>query len=239
VIFEKSSGKAWHRPKAFPPHPGSTLHVWRVDLNRLKESSLEIDLLSIDEVGRANRLRASKSRWRFQASRIALRKILAAYMECTPSELKFGYGDAGKPTLKAHHKDRELANLSFNLSHSDQLALLAVSGTGSVGVDVEKIRERPAIDRIVQRHFSPKEREGWLMLGTSDRLTEFYRVWTRKEALLKASSLGLSWPLTGADSLRGVIDQASFWLKDLDLGSNFTGAVACERVPSEVHLWGF
>ncbi len=239
MSFEKSSGKPWHQPKSFPPHPGSTLHVWRVDLNRLKESSLEIGLLSMDEVDRANRLRSNESRWRFQASRIALRKILAAYIKRTPSELEFRYGDTGKPILKIHHQDSNLANLFFNLSHSGQLALLAVSGAGEVGVDVEKIRERSAIDRIAQRHFSPKEHERWAMLDTSDRLTEFYRVWTRKEALLKASSHGLSWPLTRVDSLQGVIDQTKFWLKDVEIDSNFTGAIACKTTPTEIHFWSF
>jgi len=239
VSFEKSSEKPWHQPKSFPPHPGATLHVWQVDLNRLKESSLEIGLLSMDEVDRANRLRSNESRWRFQASRIALRKILAAYIKRTPSELEFSYGDTGKPTLKVHHQDSKLANLFFNISHSGQLALLAVSGTGEVGVDVEKIRERSAIDRIAQRHFSPKEHKRWAMFDASDRLTEFYRVWTRKEALLKASSRGLSWPLSRVDSLQGTIDQDVFWLKDVDLGSNFTGAVASETAPSEVQFWSF
>lgn len=239
MSFEKSSEKPWHQPKSFPPHPGATLHVWQVDLNRLKESSLEIGLLSMDEVDRANRLRSNESRWRFQASRIALRKILAAYIKRTPSELEFSYGDTGKPTLKVHHQDSKLANLFFNISHSGQLALLAVSGTGEVGVDVEKIRERSAIDRIAQRHFSPKEHERWAMFDASDRLTEFYRVWTRKEALLKASSRGLSWPLSRVDSLQGTIDQDVFWLKDVDLGSNFTGAVASETAPSEVQFWSF
>ena len=116
MSFEKSSGKPWHQPKSFPPHPGSTLHVWRVDLNRLKESSLEIGVLSMDEVDRANRLRSNESRWRFQASRIALRKILAAYIKRTPSELEFRYGDTGKPSLKLPLQDSNLPNLWFNLS---------------------------------------------------------------------------------------------------------------------------
>ena len=236
LSFEQSAGEAWPQPTNFPPHPGSTLHLWRIDLARLKDSSLEIELLSVDEVDRANRLRSDEDRWRFETSRVTLRKILGAYLERAPTELVFEYGETGKPTLKAHPQDGESTSLSFNVSHSGQVALCAVAGKGAVGGDVEQIRELRATDRIARRHFSPEELEEWLVLDASDRLTEFYGVWTRKEALIKASGLGLSWPLKRVDSIRGIIEQKSFWVNDVNLGRKFTGAVACETAPSEVRL---
>lgn len=120
------------------------------------------ELLPAAERERAAGLRSGTVRNRWVASRWALRGVLARYLGERPAEIELSAGERGKPVLASPD-----AQLRFNLSHSDDVALVAISTELEVGVDVERIGRRPA---------------------------GFYAGWTRHEATVKCHGTGLGVP---------------------------------------------
>src|SRR5262249_50093841 len=117
-----------------------------------------------------------------------LRKILSDYLNTGPEKITFTYNQYGKPATNGIH---------FNLSHSADLAILAVSRTRELGVDLEKIT--PIDDRIAEHFFSPNEVAALRALPEDGQQEAFFAVWTRKEAYVKAHGQGLSIPLSSFD----------------------------------------
>ncbi|HYF76020.1 MAG TPA: 4'-phosphopantetheinyl transferase superfamily protein [Symbiobacteriaceae bacterium] len=146
-------------------------------------------LLSPDERARAGRYHFEKDRSRFIASRGAMRIILGAHLHLAPERVGFCYGEQGKPALAKASADQPL---SFNLSDSGDWAVLGVTGAGEIGVDIEALRPIPEITSIAERFFAPSE-EAWLRSHPlHDQPWTFHRIWTCKEAYLKALGTGLS-----------------------------------------------
>lgn len=152
------------------------------------------------------------------------------------------YGEHGKPRLvPARASDEASAALPFffNLSHSGGLALCAVGQLGEVGIDIERIRPLGYPASLARDHLSPGERRLRSTWETPAARPEFFRIWARKESILKAAGLGLSRPLSRVDTIRGELDGRSWWLTDLCPGEGFTGAVACSRKPEAVQQWSW
>ena len=113
-----------------------------------------MDLLSVDELARVDRLPAVAAR-RFAGARGTLRLILSQYLGCRAASIAFDYGDRGKPYLRrSPHRQRQV---QFNLSHSRDVAVYAVTAQGTIGVDVECIRPVPSLTKLARRCFSPQE----------------------------------------------------------------------------------
>lgn len=146
-------------------------------------------LLSPDERARAGRYQFEQDRRRFIASRGALRSILGAHLRLAPERLTFRYGEQGKPALA---KATAGTPLFFNLSDSGDWAVLGITDAGEIGVDIEALRPIPEIGSITERFFAPAE-QAWLRsLPLHEQPWAFHRVWTCKEAYLKALGTGLS-----------------------------------------------
>lgn len=188
------SAPLWIRASAAVPPPlaPEAVHVWRVRLDPSAELDESWELLSNDEQRRADRLIQEHHRRRFVAAHGALRRILAGYTASHARELEFHRGPHGKPTLATAH-GRSRPELEFNLSHSADLALVAVARERPVGVDLE--RWKPEMDHLAlaNRFFSPSERASLRSLaGRGDDLVYgFFAAWTRKEAYLKARGEGV------------------------------------------------
>jgi 4'-phosphopantetheinyl transferase len=176
----------------FVPAPDE-VHVWRVNLEAGPDRVGEFrKILSGDERERADRFHFEKDRVAFTVARAAARSILGACLEANPCGLVFQYGPQGKPAL-----DGAAANsgLRFNVSHSGQLALVAVTRDREIGVDIERIRPLKAGDRLPERFFSQAEVKSLRALPETKQLEGFFTCWTRKEAYIKAKGGGLSVPL--------------------------------------------
>ncbi len=141
--------------------------------------------LSEDEKERAARFHFEIDRHRFVACRAVLREILGAELGISPGDVKFSYGAQGKPTL--NHK----TDLRFNLSHSEGLALIALSDEAEIGVDLEQIRPERATSDVARAVFTDAEQAE---LVGPDRVERFFQLWTRKEAYLKAIGQGFASP---------------------------------------------
>jgi len=178
-----------------PANPATTLldtgevHLWRYCFD--PDQSLgpgHAQVLSKAERSRVERVASPARQARVMESRVILRYLLAGYLSMPPQAVKLRRGKLGRPLLDGRQNRQEL---SFNLSHSGDLMVLAVARGSAVGVDVEQVRPRRGLSRLAQRLFSDSEQKLLAATGEADRLTAFFQGWTRKEALLKAAGAGV------------------------------------------------
>jgi 4'-phosphopantetheinyl transferase len=165
------------------------VHIWRINLH---QSELQLqsfqETLSSDEITRAERFYFPEHRQRFVAGRGTLRAILGQYLGIYPKQVEFEYQARGKPLLAAKFADK---GLLFNLSHSQNLALLGVSYQHQIGVDLEYIRTMSDLENLAKRFFSYREYEHLRLVSSQEQQQMFFRYWTCKEAYLKATGDGL------------------------------------------------
>lgn len=191
--------------------------------------------LSADESERAALFHFDKDRNRFILAHASLRNILSRYIHRPLHEVEFSVDAFGKPSLVSD------ADISFNLSHSGDYALIAVARTRKVGIDVERIRHEMEFESLARRFFSPAEVTGLMSVPPEQRSMAFYNGWTRKEAYIKAHGLGLSLPLDSFDvslspkepaSLRATRPdprEAARWaLFPLEVAPGYAGALVVE-----------
>ena len=178
--------------------PGE-IHIWRVRLDR--GTVLEP---TAEEAAHGARIGIPLLRRRYLRSHAALRTILGTV---TDAPLEFATHERGKPCLA------RAPEIRFNLARSGDLALVAVARDVEVGVDIERIRPLPDYAAIAQRYFpagSPMPKD----------IRDFFRHWTRFEALLKAHGAGL---YGVGESLPG-----EWNVTRLDSGRRYTAALAVE-----------
>jgi 4'-phosphopantetheinyl transferase len=213
-------------PGSQPLDPGA-IHVWAIQL--AGDADAYLPQLSAAELAKAERYRFIDHRRRYAIAHGALRVILAGYVGGDAKALEFRYGPRGKPYLDG-------GKVHFNLSHSSHLALLAVAGA-ELGVDLERLRHLESRRDIARRHFSASEFLGLEAVAPDEQLAAFYRVWTRKEAYIKAVGAGLSLSLDLFDvsvgepaaflAFRDGEHEARDWsLFDVSPAKDFAGALA-------------
>lgn len=169
------------------------IHVWRAFLEvpstRLKYLHR---ILSDDEVNRAVRYCFERDRRHFIIRRGLLRCILGLYLDQSPRVLAFHYNNHGKPALASVSGE---PSLCFNVSHSGELTLYAITRNREVGVDIEYVRPFEDVEGIVKHFFSSREKAEFGTLPERIKNQAFFACWTRKEAYIKARGEGLSYPL--------------------------------------------
>jgi 4'-phosphopantetheinyl transferase len=190
MTVEATLAERW-RPRPHPPLDAHAVHVWRIPLDDEARAASYRSLLSDDERMRASRFVRDVHRRRFAVAHGALRIILSGYVGAEPDALDFVAGEHGKPALR-HVTGRP--EVEFNLSHSDDLALVAVAQARPVGVDLERWSEGVEHLDLAERFFSPGERDALRALAHAPALVEegFFAAWTRKEAYLKATGHGIA-----------------------------------------------
>lgn len=213
----------------------AVIHLWYVFL----DEAYHLDkLLSRDEKERAGKYHFERDRRHFIACRGILRAILARYLDVAPAEVEFGYIENGKPALVPSPGQ---ANVCFNLSHSNGLAVYAFTIGRRVGVDIESTTDKGATQMVVESFFSAGEKEVFRALSGWQKKEAFFRCWTRKEAFLKATGRGLSSPLASFDVSLGPGEPARLlriggdscaadaWsIQDLEVPAGFAAALAVE-----------
>lgn len=200
------------------------VHIWRATLDRsLAEVEGLAPILSADERNRAERFHFEHDRQRFIVARGLLRTILSNYIGMPASRLQFDYGHHGKPAIKN-------TPVRFNLSHSKDLALYAITRDREVGIDVEFIRPINDAEQIANRYFSKCENAIFQALSSTEKPAGFFHHWTRKEAYLKAVGDGLA---VGNDDFDETVaikgDRANRWfLRSFFPAASYQATVAVE-----------
>lgn len=180
-----SGCRRWVRPQGSLELKQGEIHLWRADLDRHMDSLPVLEqTLDAGEREKAGEFHSQADRNRFILARAILRTILAKYLNTQPGQLTFCYGPQGKPELAG-------GSVRFNVSHSDGLALYAISGVHDVGVDVERVR--PGVEEDVAGWLFPLRAIRFLeALPQPARRHAFFQGWARMEAYQKARGEGLA-----------------------------------------------
>jgi 4'-phosphopantetheinyl transferase len=161
------------------------LRLWRVRASAMPPKEA-LDLLSRAELDRAAGMHRDRDRQRYLASHLALRRLIGQTLQCSPAALRFRTGRFGKPALETG-----FAPCAFSMSHSQDLSVIALCERSEIGVDVELARPLPDALSLAAAHFTAGEQETLQRLSGHACETAFLRIWTRKEACLKALGTGL------------------------------------------------
>lgn len=186
----------WQHTKKNPDLIPNEIHIWAADLRLSAEQlSLYRETLSTEELTRADRFKFEIHRNRFIAAKGILRDLLSNYLNIPAKGIQFILGAHGKPYLA-----KEISpHLFFNSSDSHDLALYAFTLNNEVGIDVEFMRDNIDPIAIAERFFSPHEKQKLAQLPQEQKKLGFFNCWTRKEAVIKALGLGLSFHLDKFD----------------------------------------
>ena len=171
-----------------------SVDVWAINL-RASAACLEQcrQTLCRSESARADRFMHALGRDDFVAAHGVLRHLLARYAGAQPRDLKFSTDPNGKPALDSSASGGSL--LSFNLTHSQGRALIAVSDGRAVGIDLEKIKADVKALPIARRYFARAELAAIEAAPARLQAETFFRYWVAKEALLKGQGVGLRFPI--------------------------------------------
>lgn len=217
------------------------IHIWKIDTNQANVNldTLYNNILSSNERERVDRLRSENDKKRFIISRGQLRKSLSSYLKVSPSNITFSYNKYGKPSIRSEHN---LENIKFNVSHSKNLVVYAITQNREVGIDLEYIRGVSHADKIVRRYFGEEESEFYYSQPENEKELAFFTLWTRKEAYSKARGMGIGLPgkkfdlnLTGSIQSNSRKNIDSDWsLIDIEINSDYFAALAAEGKDLEI-----
>jgi len=223
------------------------VHIWCADLelDECFQSSF-LKFLSADEKARAQEFRFAEDSRNFIVARGILRSLIGKYLDINPTEISFQYSKFGKPSIAGNNF------LQFNISHSQNIALLAFTNKFNIGVDVEFVNPNIEIKDIAERFFSTNEIMNLFGLPEKEQALGFFNCWTRKEAFIKAVGEGLSFPLNNFEVSLEPNQQAkllathwdpkavSKWsMHSILPGANFVGCLVIEGLVQKVKFWNW
>jgi len=208
------------------------IQTWQFLVNEPREVASALTVLSLDEREQAERFHFERDRLRYVLAHAGLRRILSLCLGSKPESLQFSVSSHGKPFLT--HDPA----LQFNLSHSGDYAFVGAGGEAPLGVDIECERETTYLEPTAKRVLTPVELEVFFAAPASRRLSAFTTYWTRKEAIMKATGLGIgldpatfavhSWDDRNPATLT-LPDGSSWRLEDVPAPAGYRAALAVER----------
>jgi 4'-phosphopantetheinyl transferase len=213
-------------------------HVWRVPLHSGEHDLPSfVTVLSTDERERMARCHREADRRRYAIAHGALRLLLARYLGQDPHDLVFATGTHGKPRLAS------APAIEFNLTHSGDLALIALARNRAVGVDIESLgRKGFDMPALARRVLCPREHEWLFRIEEHSRVHAFLRLWSCKEAISKAAGAGFAAGFahieTDPDALFSARSQqlraaGGYWrLHILEPDDGYVGALAVAAEPA-------
>jgi 4'-phosphopantetheinyl transferase len=203
--------------------------------------------LSPAEKGQAGRFYFATDRRRYVLTRALVRTVLSQYAAVAPRDWSFSTNAWGRPEIV--NSEAAECGLSFNLSHTRDLVVMALAKRRSLGVDVEQPHAREANLELARHYFAPQEVEELAALPAGERAQRFFEYWTFKEAYIKARGMGLALPLDkfslcypDAHSVKlsidpDLADQPARWqLWQLRLRAGYLIALCAERVRERTKL---
>ena len=216
--------------------PAPDIEAWLMPLDAHADQIKQFcALLSRDEQARAERFHFARDRRRYTVARGVLRVLLGNHLDLAPAAIEFQYANYGKPQVTA-----AATPIHFNVSHSSDMALYAISRSCVPGVDIEHLNRDVEVEALAQRFFSPRERAELQSIPAIDRKCAFLAAWTRKEAIVKSTGDGLRSALDRIevtvapdappkllDIMRG--DTADWTLYSVNAGREYVATIAAYR----------
>jgi 4'-phosphopantetheinyl transferase len=240
-----SSPTSWQPGARNPRLKTCDVHVWAASLRRSRADLEPLQaILSAEEMARARRFAFEGDRDAYIAGRGILRRLLGRYTNQEPRSIAFACGPKGKPALAANTRE---APLQFNLAHTKEEAVFALTRSGAVGIDIERTdREIDAME-VARRFFSPHEIRDFEVLAESERNEGFFLCWTRKEAYVKAVGDGLHVALDSFDvSLKpgeeptlSCPDGCTWHLASFAVTTRCVGAIVTEHTKPEFSFYNW
>jgi 4'-phosphopantetheinyl transferase len=174
------------------------VHIWIARLDDFEADLLPfVGILEKQERRQGTRFHFERDRKRFLTKRLILKKLLSLYLDTPPQFIRFGHNQHGKPHLLQPTRD---TSLQFSNSHSQGLAVYVFGRFRRLGVDLESLQLLPEVDTLLSRWFPHLDASILQNLATQEKHLAFYRLWTLKEAYLKALGKGLGGPEDFVDS---------------------------------------
>jgi 4'-phosphopantetheinyl transferase len=226
--------------------PSADTHIWRIRTDF--QDTVMNELLSnlpADEQKRASKFIPIRSKRQYIVSRFVLREVLQHSTGVAKKEISFEINEFGKPFLPNGFPH-------FNISHSMDRALVALSWEAEIGIDIECMRQRDTTPKIARRFFSEAEVEDLFSLPREHQFKGFYNCWTRKEAYIKGKGKGLAIPLSSfaVSLIPGVppilkydindSDAPKNWsFSELTVATDYAAAIAVHKSKHKIKLWDF
>jgi 4'-phosphopantetheinyl transferase len=232
--------------------PSNEIHLWLTYYAAIDDERLHRDywsLLNDAEREQQKRFYFERDRLRYLVTRALVRTVLSRYAPIDPRRWLFSTNAYGRPQIA--NREASALQLSFNISHTQDLIVLGVTKRRALGVDVENVRARAISIDIADRFFAPAETAELAAVPAHRQQDRFFEYWTFKESYIKARGMGLSLPLDkfsfhypsdrsvclSIDSeLADVPARWRFW--QLRPAEEYLVAVCAEHVgPTDVLLW--
>jgi 4'-phosphopantetheinyl transferase len=243
----KDAGLSWHAGAGPPSLAACEIHLWRLALDLSPERMHAFaETLSADERRQLDGIHPAEGKASFCICRGSLRMLLGRYTGILPGRIRLTKGALGKPSLD---QSAFTTDLQFSVSHSDQVALIALAMGQSLGVDVQGFRAAAGIADIQRSFFSSQERESIRALPEELRAAAFHSCWTRKEAVVKALGGSIaalsrdvivsSYPLGPARilSMPSMRESGEWQLLDLPMSQGYAASLCYEGKPAALFLW--
>jgi 4'-phosphopantetheinyl transferase len=224
------------------------IDIWKIDLN-IEDKNIfnHAKCLSNEERTRADKYISGKKSREFIITRSSLRNILGHVLKVNPGVFEFCYSKHGMPMLSPRSG---FPDISFNVSHSFDVSLIAITINQAVGIDVEKVRTDIEYEKLAVRFFSDNEYQAIMQYHDQLRLRAFFATWTRKEALVKAIGTGIAMGLKSFDvsvnpdgpakllETRWNPDLQNEWsITSIDTGDDYFACLATISGAREIRHW--
>lgn len=182
-----------------------------------------------------NRFIREEARNRYIVTQYFLREFLSHYLQTDFVKVAISYSKSGKPYLN----NKINSNLKFNYSHSGDYIIYAFTLDDEIGVDIEEIKDIPEFDELSRTHFSDEEQSIYFALKNTDEKKQlFYKIWTRKEALLKAEGSGITIDLKSltvlkmnkknVNQVKVKFSNKEYSISDIPIDNNYASSVAID-----------
>lgn len=166
----------------------SRIDLWLTNLNLSHDVINKFEgYLDKADTGQIKKLKFEYLKKRAIITKGLLRLLIGNYLNLNPAELVFAYNEFGKPFINDN-----LNELQFNISHSDDMAVFAFSRSGEIGADIEKVKVIDDMQGVMNICFTGYEKDWFNDINAESRVESFYKVWTIKEAFIKAIGRGFS-----------------------------------------------
>ncbi|MFQ5660531.1 MAG: 4'-phosphopantetheinyl transferase family protein [Gammaproteobacteria bacterium] len=240
--------QAWKNPPSDLELSRGFVDIWRTKLDLPKqEIAAYLSLLSPDEVKRASCFKVKRKYREYVITRGLLRRVLGDTLRADPKGFLFEYAEHEKPFLK---EDWGGGAVSFNVSHSHNQAVIAVTLDRTIGIDIEKIRQNVDFNKLANRFFSVKEFKSLKRFQEQHLPRAFFACWTRKEAFVKALGDGISFGLSefsvSVDPDEENVTLSTHWdpgearkwtLVNIKTDTDYIAACAFEGGKFEIRYW--